>query len=353
MPPSQSILTKNEYITNHIIFTRGDVMLPKEKESLLLKSISPSYRITDGESLALWQEKARRKLSELLGLDRFEACENTVSVDFDEKRDGFREIRFKVQTEKDLFVPCHLLIPEKTEGNAPLMICLQGHSTGMHISLGKALYEGDEETIAGDRDFAVQAVSEGYCALAIEQRGFGEMGGTPETQCHEPAMIALLMGRTLIGARVWDIMRIIDGVSREFSHLFNTDYIYCMGNSGGGTATFYATALEPRIKGAIPSCSFCTYKDSIGAIRHCQCNFIPHIAEYFDMAELGGMISPRPLVIVSGQKDRIFPIAPAREEYDRLVGLYYKEAPDKCVHFVGEEGHRYYRGAWEIFKKIR
>jgi hypothetical protein len=94
-------------------------------------------------------------------------------------------------------------------------------------------------------------------------------------------------------------------------------------------------------------------KDSIGAIRHCQCNFIPHIAEYFDMAELGGMISPRPLVIVSGQKDRIFPIAPAREEYDRLAGSYYKEAPDKCVHFVGEEGHRYYRGAWEIFKKIR
>jgi hypothetical protein len=223
----------------------------------------------------------------------------------------------------------------------------------MHISLGKALYEGDEETIAGDRDFAVQAVSEGYCALTIEQRGFGEMGGTPETQCHEPAMIALLMGRTLIGARVWDIMRIINAVSREFSHLFNTDYIYCMGNSGGGTATFYATALESRIKGAIPSCAFCTYKDSIGTIRHCQCNYVPHIAEYFDMAELGGMIAPRPLVIVSGQKDRIFPIAPAREEYDRLTSLYYRDTPDKCFHYVGEEGHRYYRGAWEIFKKIR
>ncbi len=328
-------------------------MLPAEKESLLIQNITPSYRIKKGEDLSLWQKKAREKLAELLGLDRFERCEATVLVEFDEKRESFREIRFKVQTEKELFVPCHLLIPEKTDGKAPLMICLQGHSTGMHISLGKPLYEGDEETIAGDRDFALQAVEHGYCALAIEQRGFGEMGGTPETQCHEPAMTALLMGRTLIGARVWDIMRIIDGITREFSHFFDTENICCMGNSGGGTATFYATALEERIKGAIPSCSFCTYKDSIGAIRHCQCNFVPHIAEYFDMAELGGMIAPRPLVIVSGQKDRIFPITPAKEEYEKLTDLYYKEAPRKCFHFVGEEGHRFYRGAWEVFEKIR
>lgn len=327
-------------------------MLPAEKETQILKHTSPSYRIKEGESLSLWQEKARKKLSMLLGLDRFETCETAVEVEYDEKRDGFREIRFKVQTEKGLFIPCHLLIPNSATARTPLMICLQGHSTGMHISLGKPLYEGDEETVAGDRDFAIQAVSQGYCALAVEQRGFGEMGGTPDPKCHEAAMTALLTGRTLIGARVWDIMRVIDGITREFSDLFDTDYIYCMGNSGGGTATFYATALEPRIKGAIPSCAFCTYKDSIGAMRHCQCNFIPHIAEFFDMAELGGMIAPRPLVIVSGQKDRIFPITPAKEEYERLMSLYYSEAPEKCVHFVGEEGHRYYRGAWKVFEEI-
>lgn len=328
-------------------------MLPAEKEAILIQNITPSYRIKDGESLAHWQEKARKKLSELLGLDRFEDCETVVSVEYDEERADFREIRFKVQTERDLFVPCHLLLPKENTGDLPLMICLQGHSTGMHISLGKPLYEGDEETIAGDRDFAIQAISQGYCALAIEQRGFGELGGTPDPQCHEASMTALLTGRTLIGARVWDIKKIIDGITRDFSHLFDIHSIYCMGNSGGGTATFYATALEERIKGAIPSCAFCTYKDSIGAMRHCQCNFIPHIAEYFDMAELGGMIAPRPLVIVSGQKDRIFPIVPAKSEYERLMSLYYTEAPDNCVHFIGEEGHRYYRGAWEVFNKIR
>ena len=327
-------------------------MLPAQKESLLIQKITPSYRKKEGEELEIWQKKAREKLSELLGLDRFVPYDKSLSIEYDEQRELYREIRFRVQTEEDISIPCHLLIPHNTNEKAPLMICLQGHSTGMHISLGRPLYEDDEETIAGDRDFAIQAINEGYCALAVELRGFGEMGGTPDPACHEPAMTALLMGRTLLGARVWDIMRIIDCITEDFSDSFDTDNIYCMGNSGGGTVTFYATALEQRIKGAIPSCAFCTYKDSIGAMRHCQCNFVPHIAEYFDMAELGGMIAPRPLVIVSGQKDKIFPIAPAREEYEKLISLYYTST-EKCAHFVGEEGHRYYRGAWEIFNKIR
>ena len=70
------------------------------------------------------------------------------------------------------------------------------------------------------------------------------------------------------------------------------------------------------------------------------------------MAELAGMIAPRPLVIVSGQNDRIFPITPAKEEFEKVKKLYYSDAPDKCCHFVGEEGHRYYRGAWKVFEEI-
>lgn len=327
-------------------------MLPFEKETSVLHKISPSYRIKDGESLSSWQEKSRKKLKELLGLRYFEKCEPDIKIEYDTVKEKFREIRFTVQTEEDMRIPCHLLIPEGAGADAPMMICLQGHSTGMHISLGVARFEGDESTIAGDRDFALQAVSEGFCALVLEQRGFGEMGGTPETHCHEPSMAALLSGRTMLGARAWDISRILDGVTTEFSHLFNSEKIFCMGNSGGGTATFYATALDERIKGAIPSCAFCTFKDSIGAMYHCQCNFVPHIAEYFDMAELAGMIAPRPLVIVSGREDKIFPITYATEEFRKVKDLYYGISVEKenCIHFIGDKGHRFYRGAWDVFK---
>ena len=56
-----------------------------------------------------------------------------------------------------------------------------------------------------------------------------------------------------------------------------------MGNSGGGTATVYTAAIDERISIAVPSCAVCTYKHSIAAMRHCVCNFVPNIADYFDM----------------------------------------------------------------------
>ena len=78
-----------------------------------------------------------------------------------------------------------------------------------------------------------------------------------------------------------------------------------------GTATVYAAALEDRIKLAMPSCAMCTYKDSIGAMPHCTCNFIPHIAEYFDMGDLMALAYPKYYVQVSGKEDPIFPITGA------------------------------------------
>ena len=81
-----------------------------------------------------------------------------------------------------------------------------------------------------------------------------------------------------------------------------------MGNSGGGTATAYIAALEERIVLAIPSCAMCTYKDSIGAMPHCACNYVPNIANIFDMSDLMAMAHPKHFIQVSGKDDDIFPL---------------------------------------------
>ncbi|KKL53551.1 hypothetical protein LCGC14_2274300 [marine sediment metagenome] len=41
-----------------------------------------------------------------------------------------------------------------------------------------------------------------------------------------------------------------------------------MGNSGGGTITLFSAALLPRPRFAMPSCYFCTFRDSIMSIYH-------------------------------------------------------------------------------------
>ena len=329
----------------------------RDREMTVLNGTAPSMVFdSEAESLAQWQERASAKLMELLCLPRTE-CEREFNIEFTEKHEGFTEIRFTFQCEEGEYAPCHIWLPDgKTEDKPPVMICLQGHSTGMHISMGRAKFEGDEATANdGDRDFMKHCIERGMAAVCLEQRCFGERGGNPNPDCYFSAMTALLSGRTLLGGRVWDIMKLIDVLTENFSDELNTDRVYCMGNSGGGTATFYATALEKRIKAAIPSCAFATFSGSIGAMYHCACNYVPGISKYFDMAEIAGLIAPRPLVVVSGKEDKIFPLPTAEHEFGRLKEIYYESSacPENCIHVKGEGGHRFYaRQAYEAFAGI-
>lgn len=326
---------------------------PLEHNLKLLRERVPSMRYDGKENFSDWQKRLREKLFELLGLPSFKKCDPQFTIEYDKTFDTYREIRYTLQSEEGYDFPCVLRLPLGIEGKIPVVICLQGHSTGFHISLGQPKFDGDQSLIAGgDRDFAIRINKEGYAALAIEQRNFGERGGSPQTNCYISSMNALLQGRTTIGERVWDIMTVIDNIS-HFDFL-DADKIYCMGNSGGGTATYYAACIDERIKMAMPSCAVCTYKDSIGAVRHCTCNFIPNSALYFDMGDLAGLIAPRPLVIVNGIGDTIFPHEGVLECFEIAKGLYKAAgAEDNCAMVTGPEGHRFYADlSWPAFKKL-
>jgi len=320
----------------------------------LFASIQPAMRRQEGEEFKAWQARAREKLSDLLGMKRMIQAEENFRIEWEKDYDEFtREIRFLFQSEPDCDVLCHLLLP-KGKTNLPLIACLQGHSTGMHISLARPKYEGDEKSISGgDRDFARQIAARGQAALVIEQRCFGERGGKPNPDCYQASMQALMLGRTMIGERCWDISRAID-VSLAHFDVLDASRIAVMGNSGGGTATIYAAALDERITAAMPSCAFCGYWASIGAQYHCSCNYIPGIANHFDMGDLGGLIAPRALVVVSGAEDGIFPLESAREQAQLTQSLYAAAgAADHFRHVVGAEGHRFYADeGWKAFDEL-
>ncbi|MBR3766937.1 MAG: acetylxylan esterase [Clostridia bacterium] len=333
------------------------ILHSKFTEFNALKNTVPSMVFDpEKETLEVWQEKAGKKLEELLGLPH-KKCNALFEKEHEKELENCTEIRFTYQSEEGEFVPAVMWIPKNcSKEKPPVMICLQGHSTGMHISMGRVKFDGDEESVSsGDRDFAVQCIKHGIAAISVEQRCFGERGGNPDPDCYTASMAAILSGRTIIGGRVWDVMSLIDVLESEFSEILDTDKIYCMGNSGGGTATFYATALEKRIKASIPSCAFATFYGSIGTLRHCACNYVPSISKYFDMAEIAGLIAPRPIVIVSGKEDKIFPLETAEHEFERLKSIYYKncEKPDNCVHVKGEGGHRFYaKDSWQEFNRL-
>jgi len=328
---------------------------PRVKHQQMMQEIIPSMRWQEGEDVAAWQEKARAKLREVLGLPFASKAEN-FRIEWTKEDDPkWNEIRFAFESEPGQDVVCHLVLPKAYEGKLPLAICMQGHGTGMHISLGWVKFPGDEDDFTGDRDFAVQAVAKGFAALAIEQRAMGE--GSPNANgspnCNHPAYQAIMLGRTIIGERCHDVSCALDMVEEHF-HMIDLDRIFMTGNSGGGTTTIYATALDTRIKAAMPSCALCGYYASIGAMQHCPCNYIPGIMKYFDMADLVAMAAPRPYVAVNGVTDASFPIESAKQQVADARKVYAAlGAEDKLRHVIGPEGHRFYKAlAWPVFDEI-
>ena len=320
---------------------------------IIMQNTPHQFRMKKGEELVQWQIRAREELNRLLGLPLTD-CDPDLQIEFTRQMEGFTETRLTFAVEENLRAVAHLWVPDGAV-KPPVVICLQGHATGMHISMGRPKYPGDEKTISGgDRDFAIQAVKRGYAAFVLEQRAFGERGNDPVTghpACRQPAMEALLLGRTLLGERVWDIEKSVDLIQNQLTDL-DGSRILIMGNSGGGTASIYAAACDTRIAACMPSCAFAGYKESIGAMEHCDCNYVPGILKSFDMGDLAGLIAPRPLTIVNGKDDPIFPLASAQREFS-VACTYYQaaNAEENCKHVIGPEGHRFYAApAWPVIE---
>lgn len=334
-------------------------MNSKDFINRLAKGIKPLMAYEKGMDVEKWRQGAKEKLEELLGLP-LDKCSADFKVTGKAVFDEFTRYDFTYQSEPGYYVPCVMLVPVNARGPLPAAICLQGHSSGMHISLGEARFPGDQKTIAGGRDFAVRAVKEGFCAIVMEQRYMGQCGssekGAPACSggVENAAMGALLLGRTAIGERVWDVERLIDVIESELTEYIDAGKIILMGNSGGGTVTFYASCVDERIALSMPSCAVCTYDDSIMAMNHCPCNFIPHIRKYFNMGDVGVLIAPRPFVVVCGEKDPIFPLSGVKKSYEIIKTAYETlDKSDFCRLVIGNGGHQFYPDdAWPVAKEL-
>lgn len=267
-----------------------------------------------------------------------------------ESHDNYSIERFIIKQRND-FIPGYLLKPLEKEPPYPVMICLQGHSPGMYISLGVMQDKRDSVLIAGGRDLAIQAVNNGWAALVIEQKGFGERAieGVSDGQL---ALRKLMEGNTLMGDRVNDVVQAINFIYTQPD--LNPEIIGCMGNSTGGTVTYYASAIDPRIALSIVSCSFSTYESSWLKYDHDACGFLPGILKVGDMPDFAALIAPRKLIIVAGKKDHLADIDGVRKGFKIALESYQEQSASENIKLIeGEEGHKFYPTlVWPSIKDI-
>ncbi|MDF2721368.1 MAG: hypothetical protein K0Q59_1043 [Paenibacillus sp.] len=309
-----------------------------------------------------WQSRLREALKEKLGMHRIQADGVPLAprLEASSAHEGYTLEKRYITTEPGVEIPFYLLLPT-TAGNGPFPLVITPHGHGRR---GKEVYVGNFEddkersdSLAGDRDIALQAVSEGYAVIAPDVRGFWEMSRAQEfdkkqnNSCTELQRSAMMYGRTLIGERVHDMGRLIDYAATRSE--IDTSRIVITGNSGGGTVSLFAAAIDERISISIPGSYFCTFKRSIVSLSHCACNLVPGILELGEMYDVAGLIAPRPFLAVNGKDDRIYPVEGAREAFAHLQRIYAAMGqPDNCELFVGHEGHRYYKDrVWSFVKE--
>ena len=268
-----------------------------------------------------WQTELRAKLVDLVG--GFPGQRSPLRAQTVEVREfpTYRREKFVFESRPGVGVLGYLIVPAQARQPLRTVVCIPGHGRGVDDIVGI------EEQPSYEHNFALQVVKHGLAAVAIEPMAFGcrrdaitRAKGPAAYACQPVAGSALLLGETMIGWRVYDVMRTIDWI--ETRPELDASRVGCMGISGGGTCTLFAAAMEPRIRAAMVSGYLNTFRASIMSMSHCIDNYVPGILRWAEMYDVAGLIAPRPLFSEAGDRDPIFPVEASRESFARVRKVY-------------------------------
>lgn len=310
-----------------------------------------------------WQEQARTKLRQLLGLapettaDPKPAVNPRVTT-----KSGLQRRTVYLLSAPRRHVPVTVVWrSERADRALPVMICLQGHTSGAHISWGEARSPIDVERIRNGGDFAVQAVRHGHVAVCIEQIGFGErqekaIAHRWDHTCIDACNRALLMGRTVLGDRVSEVSSVIAWLHRAGADFPAIDLsrIRVMGNSAGGETALFAAATDPAIEAVIASGCVGAWRKTSGTRRSCPDTVIPGILAWMEFSDVLALCAPRPTLVVSGDDDHLYPYRLAAECAEQARPAFAAlNAADSLQTAAGPAGHRFYPEiAWKAFMDL-
>jgi len=311
-----------------------------------------AFHVTDVVQARRWQKRTRRALARRIGLDAIPAASSPRARVLDEvdKGDYVRQ-KLILHTGPDTLMPVYLLLPKNGAEPLPIVLAFHGHGYGVKDIVG--LWEDGRERYTPDgyhKDFAVALCRAGFAVAAPEISCFGErqtdfsylntvIGQPIPATCTHSAMLAFHLGLSLVGLRVHDGMRLVDYL--ETRKELDVGRLGAMGISGGGMHTFFSTCLDERIRACVVSGYYSTFRDSILAMSHCACNFVPRLADFGEMYDLVGLIAPRPMLVEAGSHDPIFPLRAVRSSVAKARSVYEVfEARDRVVTDYFEGRHQ-------------
>jgi len=140
---------------------------------------------------------------------------------------------------------------------------------------------------------AINLARQGFVVFMYDMIGYNDSQQVPHTFSGPREY---LWGLSLSGLQLWDSIRAIDFL--ETLPYVRRDAIGMTGESGGGTQTFLAAAVDPRIAVAAP-----VNMISLHMQGGCLCENPPGLRLETTNVEIAATIAPRPLLMISATGD--------------------------------------------------
>jgi hypothetical protein len=207
------------------------------------------------------------------------------------KMNGYTIKNIAFQTRPEIYATANLYIPEGN-GKFPGVIVMMGHSAE-----GR-LYDKYQSV-------GITLALHGYVSLCIDPWGSGErttIHGVFEDHGDENNLGAALMniGQPLMGLLITDNIRGVDLLCSL--PYVDSQNIGATGSSGGGNQTMWLTAMDERVKAAVPVVSAGTFESYIMG-SPCICEVLSDGLTFTEEAAVLGLIAPRALKMCNHSKD--------------------------------------------------
>ncbi len=287
---------------------------------------------SSSEELEKRRELQRREIMRDLGLDPLPPrTPLKARVTGILKRAGYRLEKIVFESRPNFPVTAHLYVPDVPAGKRlPVIVNPHGHWG----------YKKNEPTVQSR--LIGQALG-GYLAMVVDSPGFSFEGDRPIERrfagTHDDLRL-ILGSQNATSVYVWDLIRALDYLATRPEA--DMTRVGLTGASGGGLATMWAFAAEPRFTCA----ASVVYASSleVNPNNGCLCNHVPGSLQIGDRADVLAVRAPAPILIIGAEEDTEFPAAGMRltaEKLRRLWGLFGKADDAWLRMFPG--GHDYSR----------
>jgi dienelactone hydrolase len=294
--------------------------------------------LADIKTLDDWtsrRDEYRRQLAEMLGLWPAPA-RTDLKATIAGKTDcpDFTIEKLQFQSRPGLYVTADLYIPKGLKKPAPAILYACGHAQVKKdgIACGaKAFYQHHGAWFARN----------GYVCIIPDTLVNGEIEGLHHGLYDHNLWWWLSRGYTPAGVEAWNGIRCIDYLQGRPE--VDAQRIGMSGRSGGGAYTWWVSALDERVKVAVPVAGITDMQNHIvdGTIEgHCDCMFMVNTYRW-DFAQVAALIAPRPLLISNTDKDTIFPLDGVVRLHSQVRGVYrLYNAADKLGLVITEGPHK-------------